>query len=155
MPSRSEPNRAPKIPFEPPTVTTMRKVTRNFTGNEGSMPPTTSAASAPPRPASPLPTAKEIAKMRSTSTPRPRATRASSTAALNWAPNRVLTRNVCRPAAMIPQTTMMNSRGLVSDGGGGARHPHQDEADGEQPLIGRTGAKEPPIERALERHAED
>jgi hypothetical protein len=34
------------ILFEPPVVTPMRKVTRNFTENEGSMPPTTSAASA-------------------------------------------------------------------------------------------------------------
>ena len=32
----------------------------NFSGKLGSMPPTTSAASAPPRPASPLPTAKVI-----------------------------------------------------------------------------------------------
>ena len=52
-------------------VTTIRKVTRNLTGNDGSMPPTTSAASAPPRPASPLPTAKATAKMRSTSIAEP------------------------------------------------------------------------------------
>ena len=31
-------------------VTTIRNVTRNLTGKDGSMPPTTSAASAPPRP---------------------------------------------------------------------------------------------------------
>ena len=91
-------------------VTTMRKVTRNFTGNAGSMPPTTSAASAPPRPASPLPTAKVMAKMRSTLMPRPWATRGSSTAALSCAPNRVPTRNDLQAAAMIPQTRMMNSR---------------------------------------------
>ena len=44
---------------------------------------------------------------------------------------------------------------LVADEVGGDRHRHQNEADGEQHLIERTSAVEPPIERALERHAED
>ncbi len=49
----------------------------------------------------------------------------------------------------------MNLLRLIADEVGGDRHRHQHETDGEQDLIERACAIEPPIERTLERNAEN
>ena len=55
----------------------------------------------------------------------------------------------------LSQAGRLNLLRLVAEEIIGDRHRHQDEADGEQHLIERACAVEPPIERALERDAED
>ena len=75
-------------------------------GKLGSI-PRISVPSAPPRPARPEPTAKVTANTVPTGMPRPRATRASSTAARRRLPKRVRSRASCRPSASAPQITMM------------------------------------------------
>ena len=44
---------------------------------------------------------------------------------------------------------------LVAEEEVGGRHRHQDEADGEQHLVERACAVEPPVERALENDADE
>ena len=137
------------------------------------MPPTTSAASAPPRPASPLPTAKAMAKMRSTliaqtlgdarvvdRRPELRAEPGLDQEHLQRRSDGAAYGDDEQPVdadadavdldAPVEPGGEMNLLRLVADEVGGDRHRHQDEADREQHLIERACAVEPPIKRALE-----
>src|SRR5262249_31837025 len=67
-------------------------------------------ASAPPRPASPLPSAKVTANTRSTSMPSPRAMRWLSTAARTFAPKRVFSSAATSAAVITIDTPIRNSR---------------------------------------------
>ena len=80
-----------------------------FSGKVGSM-LMMPVESAPPRPASPEPTAKVRAKIFVTSMPMPRATRPSSTAARKRLPKRVFASTNCRPMVSRPQSTMVKMR---------------------------------------------
>ncbi|OQC01316.1 MAG: hypothetical protein BWX79_02927 [Alphaproteobacteria bacterium ADurb.Bin100] len=91
MPSSKAASKGPVMDEVPPTATTIRKYTMNFSGKVGSS-PSTSAPRAPPRPASPEPTAKVAANTTLTLMPRPAATRGSSTLARRRLPKRVLDR---------------------------------------------------------------
>ena len=133
------------------------------------MPP----ASAPPRPASPLPTAKVRAKIVPTSMPRPPATRPSSTAALSRLPKRVFgehelqsereqaaddddeepidadarTEKVdpARQARRQIDDLLVGAHQIIDHGG-----RHEDEADRKQYLIEMALVVEMHIERAFE-----
>ena len=130
----------------------------NLSGKVGSR-PRISAPSAPPRPASPEPTAKVAAKIRLTLMPSPRATRGSSTAARSRLPKRVLRQDElqgdderaadgddeaaveadaerrahrCGPAASVGSWMSCCCEPMhVVD----RRDRHEDEADGEQHLV--------------------
>lgn len=80
-----------------------------LSGKVGSM-PRISAPSAPPRPASPEPTAKVKRNTTLTLMPSPAATRGSSTAARSRLPKRVFDRMSCSTTVSTAHTAMMKSR---------------------------------------------
>ena len=141
------------------------------------MPPTTSAASAPPRPASPLPTAKATEKIEPTLIPSPfgdplvvdgsAQTRAEARAdeeQLQRRGDHAADRDDEQPIAADADAVkgeaaaepvgQVNLLRLGAEEEAGDRHRHEDEADGEQHLIERRRAIEAAVERALEHGAD-
>ena len=133
-------------------------------------------ASAPPSPASPLPSAKVTAKTRSTSMPSPRAMRWLSTAARTCAPKRVYssasTSTTVISERHADQEQPVDAEILAEDRDGAAqvgrqlhrlldravdvggdRDRDEDNADRQQALVEIARAVEPAIEHALEHHA--